>query len=74
MWPAAEILPIPVPVHANRLIVWDGFDEFNLVGFVEVPVVLDGATPLPDFGAHRLTLRSDLPHALLNEFQVDRRE
>ena len=40
MWAAAQILPIAVPVHPQRLIAWDRLNQFDLIRFVRLLVML----------------------------------
>ncbi len=70
MRPTAEILPVPVPVHADRLVTGDRFDQFNLVGLVGVLVVLDSPGAFPDLGAHGVTRGDDLAHLFFDGGKV----
>ena len=68
--PPAEVLPIAVPVHAQRLIAGNAVDEFDFVRLVVVFVVLDGAITFPDLGADRVFRADDLAHLLFDLFEV----
>jgi hypothetical protein len=49
---AAEVLPIAVPIHAQRLVAGDGVDQLDLEGLVQRLVMLMARSRGPDLGAH----------------------
>ena len=71
---AAEVLPISVPIHAQRLIARDRIDQLNLVGFIIGFVMGNCPRAFPHFGAHGVPRGDDLAHALFDQAQIFRRE
>jgi len=71
---AAEILPVPVPVHAQRLVAGDRLDQLDLEGLAAGLVMRDGAIALPDLGGDRVAPVDDLLHPRLDAAEILRRE
>ena len=67
---AAQVLPVAVPVHAQRLVAGDGVDQFDLEGLAALLVMPDRAGAVPDFGAHGIAGVDDLLHLLLDQAQI----
>jgi hypothetical protein len=67
---AAHILPLPVPIHAQRLIAGDRLDQLDLVGLVRGAIMGDGAGAVPYLGAHRIARVDDLAHPRLDAAKV----
>ena len=63
---AAQVLPVAVPIHAQRLVARDGLDQLDLIGLALVLVMRDCTGAVPDFGAHGLAFVDDLFHLFLN--------
>ena len=70
MRPTAEILPVAVPIHPQRLVAGDRVDQLDLVGLVIRLVMRDGAGAVPDFGGHGVALGDDLAHLLFDHGKV----
>ena len=41
VWAAAEVLPIAVPIHAQRFVAWDALNQFDFVRLVAIPLGSD---------------------------------
>jgi hypothetical protein len=74
MRPAAEVLPVAVPVHADRRAFRDAVDQLDLEGLTGLPVMRDGAVAVPDLGPHRLARSDDAAHLGLDQPEVIGRE
>ena len=74
VWPTTHVLPVAVPIHAQRLITGDAFDQLNFVGLIAVFVIGDRLRAVPDFCPHVFTLVDDFLHLFLNEGEVIRHE
>ncbi len=59
-----------MPIHSDRFIPWDAFDQFNFERFIRVFVMLNGAWAVPNFGAYGITKIDDLFHLFLDEAEV----
>jgi hypothetical protein len=66
----AEVLPVAVPVHADRLIARDRLDQLHLVGLVVGLVELHRAVALPDLGGDGIAAVDDLAHLGLDLAEV----
>jgi hypothetical protein len=66
----AEVLPVAVPVHAQRLIARDRLDQLDLVGLVVGLVELHRAVALPDLGGDGIAAVDDLAHLGLDLAEV----
>mmetsp|Transcript_22849 Transcript_22849/g.38119 ORF Transcript_22849/g.38119 Transcript_22849/m.38119 type:complete len:278 (+) Transcript_22849:3302-4135(+) len=67
---ATQVLPVAVPIHAQRLVTRNGVDQLDLIGLAPVLVILDRHVALPHFGADRLALVDDLFHLFLDHTQI----
>ena len=67
---AAEVLPVAVPVHSDRLIARNGLDQLDLVGLVVVLIELHRAGAIPDLGLDRIAGGDDLAHLLLDGLEI----
>ena len=74
MRPTAEILPGPMPIHAQRFVAGDRLDQLDLEGLVIVLVMLDGAGTIPDLGFDGVTQVDDFLHLFLDQAQIFGRE
>ena len=70
MWTTAQILPIAMPIHAQRLCTGDRLNQFNLIGFIQVDIVLYGFVARPDFCANRLAFIDDGFHSFFNQTKI----
>ena len=62
----AQILPIAMPIHADRIRPWNGLDQFHLKRFARVTVMLDRAITVPNFGFDRIPRGDDVAHFLFD--------
>ena len=67
---AAQVLPVAVPVHAQRFVAGDRLDQLDLVGFVIVFVMLDRAVALPHLGGDGIAAVDDFLHLLFDLAQI----
>ena len=68
---AAQILPVAVPVHADRLtIIGDRVDQFDLIVFTVLFVIRDGIGTRPDLGPDFVAGVDDVFHLLFNRAEV----
>ena len=72
VWATAQVLPFAVPIHAQRFIPWDTFNQFNFVRLAAIFVVFDRNIALPDFGAHGVAFVDNLFHLFFDGDQVFR--
>ena len=67
----AQILPIPVPIHADGLaIIGDRMHQLDLVGFARFLIMGDGVGARPDLSAHNIAGIDDLFHLFLDRTQI----
>ena len=70
VWATAQVLPVAVPIHAQRLVTWDAFNQLDLIWLALVLIMRNRAGTVPDFGPHRLTPIDDLFHLFFNGRKV----
>ena len=63
----AQVLPVAMPIHAQRLIARDGVDQFYLIGLVVFGVEINRALTVPNLGGYGVALVDDLFHLLFDE-------
>ena len=66
----AQILPVAVPVHTQRLVAGNGVDQLNLIGFIIGGIEINGALTVPNFSSDRLALVDDFLHLLFDHTQI----
>ncbi len=74
VWPAAQVLPVAMPIHPDRLILGDGVHQFDLERLVPGRIEGDGVGAAPQFGADRIAGVDDLLHPGLDRAQIFRAE
>ena len=67
---AAQILPVPVPVHAHGLALGDRLDQLDLERLAAIRVMRDRAVAVPGLGRDRVARRDDLAHLRLDPAQI----
>ena len=70
MRPAAEVVPVAVPVDRDLLAFGDALDQFGLVVLADPVEMRDGLVARPDFAARRQIGLDDLAHLLLDFGEV----
>ena len=66
----AQVLPVAVPIHAQRLIPGDAFNQLDLIRLAAILVVLDCDITFPNLGADLIALVDDLFHLLFDGAEV----
>jgi hypothetical protein len=71
---AAEVEPVALEIDLDRLVAWNGVDQFDLEGLALVAEHLLGLLAIPHFLGEGLVARDDLAHALFDRREIFRRE
>ena len=70
MWATTEVLPFPVPIHAQRLISRYRLNQLNFIGLIIFLIISNCLVARPNLGAHRITAVDNGFHLFFNQAKV----
>ena len=70
MWSAAQILPVAMPIHAERFITRDCVNQFDFIGFIIFLIMRNGIRTTPDFCPYGIAQINDIFHLFFNETKI----